>query len=465
MLNIKAKEVIEATGGLLKSGGSDFIVNNISLDTRTLKKGDFFIPLIGQNYDGHNFIIEAYNKKAIGCLCEETKFKDLLKKFKNNLPKDFSIIVVEDTLRSLGYIAGLYRNRFKIKAIAITGSNGKTTTKELVYNLLLTKYKREEVLVTEKNFNNEVGVPQTIFKLNNKVKIFLAELGINHIGEMQRLARMVSPDIGLITNIGDTHLEFLKNNKIVAKAKGEMIPFIKDKLILNFDDTFYNYFLNITDKPVKSFSLNTAIPLEEVVHFDSYKDLGIEGFEISYKGLNFRFKLVGEHNLYNLLAALSVAEEFGISIKDCKEVIENFKPVEYRGEVIKRKDYIIYFDAYNANPSSSRALLYFLSNLNYRFKLAILGDMMELGKKAMKYHTEVLQYADNLNIDLILTYGNIYRRVRKERNVNKDKIESYTELEKIGKRVNELAEKYKGEMIIVVKGSRKMEMERLLKFI
>lgn len=469
MLDIKGTEILEVTNGKILTGSQDFIVNNISIDTRTLKKGDFFIPLKGTKLDGHDFIIEAFEKGAIGALCEESKVKklktDLNQKFKKNIPQNFNIIIVEDTLRSLGYIAGLYRNRFKIKVIAITGSNGKTTTKELVYNFLLTKYSKDEVLCTEKNFNNEIGVPFTIFKLNPKVKIMVAELGINHIGEMQRLAKMTSPDIGLITNIGDTHLEFLKNNKIVAKAKSEMIPFVKEKMILNFDDTFYNFFCNICDKPIRAYSLNTNIPLENVNHFDDYKDLGIDGFEVTYKGEKFRFNLTGEHNLYNLLAALTVIEDFNIPMKNLKRVIEEFKPVKDRGEIIKRDDYVIYFDAYNANPSSTRAMLYFISNLNFGYKLAILGDMMELGKKAMKYHTEVLQYIENLNIDRVLTYGTIYRRVRRERPVDKEKIESFLDYEKIAERVKELSKEHRGDMIILIKGSRKMELENLLKFL
>ncbi len=466
MLNISGTEILEITNGKLVKGNINFIVNSISLDTRTMKKADFFIPLEGERFDGHMFIPDAYKKGAIGVLCEIDKLTKVKSAFKskgfNDIPDDLPLIRVEDTLRSLGYIAGFYRRRFKIRAIAITGSNGKTTTKELIYSLLLTKYNKKEILYTEKNFNNEIGVPQTIFKLTPQIKIFVAELGINHIGEMQRLAAMVSPHIGVITNIGDTHLEFLKNNKIVAKAKAELIPYIKELLIINFDDTYYNYFLNLARTPVKAFSLNTNINLENVNHFDEYKDLGLNGFDIIYKGERFKYHLVGEHNLYNLLAALTVVNEFDIPIKKAKKVIENFKPVVNRGNIIRRKNYIIYFDAYNANPSSTKAMLYFIHNLDIPKKIAILGDMMELGKKAMKYHTEVLQYAENLNINRILTFGDIYKAVYRERNVDKDKIEAFTDLNKIAERAKELIKEYGPELIILIKGSRKMEMERFL---
>jgi len=469
VLNISGNEILEITNGKFVKDSSNFVVNNISLDTRTLKKGDFFIPLEGEKFDGHNFIPEAYKKGAIGALCEVDKLAKVKSVFKakgfKDIPANFPLIKVEDTLRSLGYIAGFYRRRFKLKTIAITGSNGKTTTKELVYALLLTKYSKNEVLYTEKNYNNEIGVPQTIFKLTPKIKVFVAELGINHIGEMQRLARMVDPHIGVITNIGDTHLEFLKNNKIVAKAKSEMIPYIRELLIVNFDDTYYNYFLNLAHTPVKAFSLNTEITLENVNHFDDYKNLGINGFEVVYRNEKFKFNLVGEHNLYNLLAALTVVDQFGISIKKAKKVIENFKPVPDRGNILKRRNYIIYFDAYNANPSSTKAMLYFIHNLDIPHKIAILGDMMELGKKAMKYHTEVLQYAGNLELETILTFGEIYDAVRRERDVKKEKIESFTDLNRLAKRTKELIKEYGPDLIILIKGSRKMEMERLLKLI
>lgn len=469
MLNISGNEILEITNGKFVKDSTNFVVNNISLDTRRLKKGDFFIPLEGEKFDGHNFIPDAYKKGAVGALCEIDKLTKVKSAFKNrefkDIPDDFPLIKVEDTLRSLGYIAGFYRRRFKLKTIAITGSNGKTTTKELVYALLLTKYNKNEVLYTEKNYNNEIGVPQTIFKLTPKVKVFVAELGINHIGEMQRLARMVDPHIGVITNIGDTHLEFLKNNKIVAKAKSEMIPYIKELLIVNFDDTYYNYFLNLAHTPVKGFSLNTSIKLENVSHFDDFKNLGINGFEVIYRNEKFQFNLVGEHNLYNLLAALTVADQFGVSIRKAKKVIENFKPVSDRGNILKRRNYIIYFDAYNANPSSTKAVLYFLHNLDIPHKIAILGDMMELGKKAMKYHTEVLQYAGNLELERIITFGEIYNAVYMERDVKKEKIESFTDLSKLVRRAKELIKEHGPDLIILIKGSRKMEMERLLKMI
>ncbi len=469
MLNISVNEIVGITGGKLVSGNMNYIIDNISHDSRTIKKGDFFIPIVGKNYDGHKFVYDAYKKGAVGAICNIEKFNSVKSIFKNNgksdIPDDFILIKVDDTLRSLGYIAFFYRQRFKVKAIAISGSNGKTTTKELIYNMLLTKYNKKEILYTEKNFNNEIGVPLTIFKLNPQIKVFVAELGINHIGEMQRLARMVSPNIGVITNIGDTHLEFLKNNKIVAKAKSEMIPYIKDYLIVNFDDTYYNYFLNISHIKIKSFSLNIGINLADVNHFDDYESLGLDGFNVVYKGEKMHYGLVGEHNLQNVLAALTAVEDFKLPIKKVKKVIENFKPVQDRGNIIIRKKYKIYFDAYNANPSSVRATLYFVNNLDYKYKVAILGDMMELGKKAMKYHTEVLQYINNLNFNKVLTFGVIYKRVRKERDVNHQLVESFLDLDKLKQRFFEVANEFDSEFVVLVKGSRKMEMERLLNMI
>ncbi len=469
-LNISGEEILKVTEGKLVNGSPDIIIDSISLDSRTLKKGDFFIAIEGENFDGHNFIEEVIEKKAIGALVEINKLTPLMNRLKKKgikkFPDNFLVIKVDNTLRSFGLIAGFYRNRFKIKTIAITGSNGKTTTKELVYELIKTKYKENEILKTEKNFNNEIGVPLTLLKLNSDIKILITELGINHIGEMQRLASMVSPDYGLITNIGDTHLEFLKNDKIVAKAKGEMLPYIKDTLVLNFDDRYFNYFKNISPVKVYPYTLNPGIENDEINHFDFYEQNGLDGWIVGYKGEKFKYHLLGEHNLYNLLAALTVGEFFGLDLKKVKKVIENFKPVENRGNLIKRDNFYIYFDAYNANPTSVRAMVYFLNSLDIPYKIPVLGDMMELGKKAMKHHTEVLNYTtENFEFVKVLTLGSTYKRVYKERPVEKDKIESFTDIEKLARRMKEYIEKYKGELIFLIKGSRKMEMEKLLKLI
>jgi len=278
MLNISIEEILKNTNGKLVQG-ENIIVQNISIDSRTLKKKDFFVAIKGENFDGHDFVVEAYKKGAVGAMVEITKLNSVKSLFKKhgmeNFPDDFVIVKVENTLRSLGLIAAFYRRRFNIKTVAISGSNGKTTTKEILYDLLLTKYKKNEVLKTEKNYNNEIGVPFTIFKLTPETKVFIAELGINHIGEMQRLSYMVDPDYGLITNIGDTHLEFLKNDKIVAKAKGEMLPFIKSVFIFNFDDKYYNYYQNIVKCKMGGFSLNTKLNMPEINTFEVLKKLKV----------------------------------------------------------------------------------------------------------------------------------------------------------------------------------------------
>ncbi len=467
MINITVENVLKATNGKLVKGTEEQIITTISTDTRKLKKGEFFIAFEGEKFDGHDFVVEAYKKGASGIIVQIDKLRKVRELFKKagypRYPSEFTIIKVEDTVRAFGKIAGFYRRRFRITAVAITGSNGKTTTKELTYTFLSQIFSRKELLKSEKNYNNEIGIPLTVFKITPETKILVAELGINHIGEMDRLAYIVDPDYGLITNIGDTHLEFLKNNKIVAKAKGELISHVKKTIFLNYDDYFFNYFKNLAKVPVISFSLNNELNEDNIIHFDYYESLGLDGWLVGYKGIKMRFKLPGEHNLYNLLSALSIAEKFEVPLKKIKSCVENFKPVEQRGEIINRKNYKIYFDAYNANPSSTRALLYFLHNLNHNGKkIAILGDMMELGKKAMKYHTEVLQYAEKLNIDSIYTYGEIYKRVHRERPVAKERFKSFVELSSL---VKELKKEIEENTLILIKGSRKMEMERLLDFI
>jgi len=467
MLNISVEEIINRTEGKLVQGGN-IIINNISTDTRSLKKNDFFIALEGPHYDGHDYIVDSYKKGAIGAMVEIIKLNAVVSLFKKagyqKIPPEFLIIKVENTLRSLGLIAAFYRRRYNVKTIAISGSNGKTTTKELIYNLLLTKYKKEEVLKTEKNFNNEIGVPFTIFKLKPEVKIFIAELGINHIGEMQRLAYMVDPDYGVIINIGETHLEFLKNDKIVAKAKGEMLPFIRNTFIFNFDDKYFNYYMNLCKCRLKGFSLRNELDIRDINKFDQIENQGLKGFNIIYKGEPIKYNLIGEHNLYNLMAALTVVEPFKLNIKKVKRVIEKFKTLEDRGNVLKYKKLSVFFDAYNANPSSMKVLLSFISGLNYNNKIAVLGDMMELGKKAMKHHTEVLHFAQELEFQKIYLYGKYYSRVYRERLNDRMIFQPLKDFSAIAKELKKWG-KMPQETICFIKGSRKMEMEKLLKLL
>ncbi|MBU1076885.1 MAG: UDP-N-acetylmuramoyl-tripeptide--D-alanyl-D-alanine ligase [Spirochaetes bacterium] len=467
MLNISIEEILRVTDGKLVQG-ENVIIDNFALDSRSIKKNEFFIALHGKNFDGHSYIVEAYKKGAIGALVDITKLNAVKSSFRkqgfSGLPSEFIIIKVENTLRSFGLIAAFYRRRYKVKTIAVTGSNGKTTTKELIYNLLLTKYKKSEILKTEKNYNNEIGVPLTIFKLDPEIKIFVAELGINHIGEMQRLAYMTDPFYGLITNIGETHLEFLKNDRIVAKAKGELIPYINNTLFFNFDDKYYNYFQNFSECKITGFSLNSDLKEHNVFTFDSVEDNGLKGYTISFRGEKIKFNLTGEHNLYNLLSALCVVDAFGININKAKKVIEKFKPLDDRGNFSKYKNLTIFFDAYNANPTSVKALLYFINNLNYTNRIAVLGDMAELGKKAMKHHTEVLNYISNMDFEKVFLYGKYFSRVYRERLTDKKLFKPYKDLETIGKELKSLGKRSE-ETIVIIKGSRKMEMEKLLKFI
>ena len=467
MLKISTEEILNKTDGKLVQG-ENIIINKISIDSRTIKKGEFFIAIPGENFDGHDHVVEAYRKKAIGAMVDITKLTAVKIIFKkkgyDDLPEDFLIIKVENTLRSMGLIAAFYRQRYNVKTIAVTGSNGKTTTKELIYNFLLTKYKKNEILKTEKNYNNEVGVPFTIFKLNPQIKVFVAELGINHIGEMQRLAFMVDPDYGVITNIGETHLEFLKNDRIVAKAKAELLPFIKNTLVFNFDDRYYTYFLNFAECRVEGFSLNKGEEFTDINSFDECMNLGLKGFNLVYKGEKIEYNLVGEHNLSNLLCALTAVKFFNISVKKIKKVVRKFRALEDRGNIKKLKNLTIFYDAYNANPSSNKAMLYFIGQLDFKNHLAVLGDMMELGKKAMKHHTEVLHYANSCDFNKVYLYGKYYSRVYRERMDDRSGLKPMNEFKAIAGELKQWAARPE-KTVVLVKGSRKMEMEKLLKLL
>jgi len=213
-------------------------------------------------------------------------------------------------------------------------------------------------------------------------------------------------------------------------------------------------------------NLNTNMNIEDdsINTFDEYENLGLKGFKVKYKGQKIQYNLIGEHNLYNLLSALTAAEFFKISIKKAKKVIEKFKPLEDRGNILKYKNLTIFFDAYNANPSSVKAVLYFVHHLEFTNRIAVLGDMMELGKKAMKHHTEILYYSDNFDFNKIYLYGKYYKRVYRERITDKQNFKPCKHLQTIAKELKQWAARPE-KTIALIKGSRKMEMERLLKLL
>ena len=391
MRSMTLKEIAAACGGRLVSSenANELTVNDITIDSRTVKEGSLYIPIKGQRFDGHDFIDQVFENGAV-CTLTESERTDLTK------PQ----IVVESTAAALRDIAEYYRSLFgNLKVIGVTGSSGKTSTKEMIYSVLSEHF---NVLKTEGNLNNEIGVPQTIFRITDEHEVAIIEMGINHFGEMTRLAKMVRPDIAVITNIGTAHLEFLESRDGILKAKTEMLPFLaKDgTAVLNGDD----------DKLCTVDSVKTSFfgfGEKNDIRAENIVQKGIDGtsFTIVTKDirLNAFVPALGKHMVMNAVAAFRISELLGMPAGKALEGISHFKNIDGRFNVIKTDSFTLINDCYNANPDSVKASLKVIGTLPGR-KAAVLADMKELGENSEKMHRETGAFAAEC-LDTLICIG------------------------------------------------------------
>ena len=375
-------------------------VMSISTDSREIEKNSLFIPIQGARFDGHDAIEEVYEKGAICCLSE----KELLN---TKIP----YILVTSTLQALKDIAKFYLESLDIKVIGITGSVGKTSTKEMIASVVSKKFK---TLKTQGNFNNEIGLPLTIFQIQEDHEVAVLEMGISDFGEMHELSRIAQPDICVITNIGDCHLENLKDRFGVLKAKTEIFDFMqKDgSIVLNGDDAHL-----LTVKQVNGITpLFFGVESEQGIKAINFENKGLKGstcrIVTMQKELAVQIPIPGYHMLYNALAAVAVGEILGLDVDEIKAGIEGLVPVGGRNNIIEAGGITIIDDCYNANPVSMKASLDVLAQAEGR-KIAILGDMFELGKHEVQLHQECGQYAATKGLDLIFCVGELSEFVYK----------------------------------------------------
>ena len=370
----------------------------VSIDSRTVKKGELFIPIKGKNFDGRDFIPQARKKGAL-------------------------ILETRNGLKSLQQIAAAHRAKFDIPVIGITGSSGKTTTKDMLASILAQEMK---VLKTEENLNNEIGVPLTLLKLKKSHQAAVIEMAMQGKGEIALLADLARPRIAIITNIGEAHLEHLKSERNIALAKAEILKYCRCA-ILPEDDKYFKLLKKKAPKGCK------IIP-----------------FGITKIGVNEKFikalPLPGRHNVYNALAAIKAAKLLHIRPASIIKGLKHFKPSSQRMEFIERKDGVrIINDSYNANPSSMRAALMVLATQLADRRIAVLGDMLELGRKSKFYHKQTLDFAKKLGIDLILTKGKEFAKVDRSSVLSSRFLRSL-----------------KSGDVVLVKGSRGMKMEEIV---
>lgn len=446
------KEILKATNGVLIQGeGRDFSFSGISTDTRTTKKGELFIAIRGNNFNGHNFVKAAQKRGCRGAVVSE--------KLKNSFPADFVIIRVKDTTVALGRIANFHRKRFNIPVVAITGSNGKTTTKDMLSFILRKKYR---VLSSIGTHNNQIGVPQTLLKLKPSHGIAVLELGTNHFGEIDYLAKICQPSVAIITNIGPSHLEYFKNLDNVFKEKIVLLKNLKagGLAIINADD---NYLKKISNKR----------PNCKIIDFGIHAKIDFQASKISFAngGLKFvinnkfpaELKTLAIHNIYNCLAAIACCKYLQMDYNCIKKQLRKFRFPPGRLEVKNFKNITVIDDTYNANPASFKNAIDVLSNFDpLRRKVLIGADMLELGAKAEEFHSSTGKCAAESGIDILISIGRLakfYSLAARKAGMVENAVSHFSSVPEALKKIKNFI---KLRDVILVKGSRAMHLEKIV---
>ena len=410
--------------------------SSVSTDTRLINKGSIFFALKGENFDGNKFAEEAIKSGASYAVIDDQSL---------NNPK---FIKVKNVLKSLQDLSKFHRSKLlKTKIIALTGSNGKTTTKELISEVLKKKYK---IISTIGNLNNHIGVPLTLLRIKQNTEIAIVEMGANHLNEIKLLTDLINPDFGLITNFGKAHLEGFGSIEGVIKGKSELYDFLiknDKKAFINNDDYIQNQFIGNKISFSKEDKSNYI--------FKEVKDTNYAG--LNYNDFIVDSKLTGNYNYHNIAFATSVGLYFNISIEKIKEAISNYIPSNNRSQIIKKNNKLIILDAYNANPTSMISAINSLIEKQGK-KSVILGDMFELGNQSEKEHHDLIDFCVKNNFENIFLIGNEFFK-------QKDKFEIpffYKTKDELNKHIKKfpITSKY-----ILIKGSRGMRMENLINII
>ncbi len=460
MENMTLEQIIRSCHGTYRGKEADRKkeVQGVVLDSRQAERDYCFIATKGERVDGHRFIPEVIEKGASCIICEY-------------IPEgaEGNFIVVQDSFQALKDVAEYYRSTLRIPVIGITGSVGKTSTKEFIAGVLSQKY---HVLKTEGNFNNEVGVPLSLLRIRKEHEIAVLEMGINHFGEMHRLSKMVKPDTCVITNIGECHLEFLKSREGVLRAKSEIFDYLSKNgtVYVNGDDDMLQTIERVKHKKPVRFGMGR----QNDYYAEIVKSRGLLGSDIvihKQEGVSFHaaVHLAGEHMVRNALAATAVGEQYGMSPEEIAEGIASIMPVGGRSNILRCGRFTLIDDCYNANPVSMRAALDMLGSAG-GCTVAILGDMGELGENEVRFHREIGAYAVNKKITGLICVGRLARYMyqggckAKERTINNTFVQYYETLDTMLERI-ENGKLFTGEMTVLIKASHSMQFSKIVEAI
>lgn len=495
-MNLSVREIAQACGGKLVLQGdanSDTHVSSAVIDSRKIEAGGVFFATIGERVDGHRFVSQVFEAGACLAVVQKTP-EQVQEETGMNCSHWGSYVLVDESLQALKCVAEYYRSKLDIRIVGITGSVGKTSTKEFIAGVLA---ERLNILKTEGNFNNEIGVPLTLLRIRENHEAAVVEMGISDFGEMHRLSKMVRPDICVITNIGQCHLENLKTRDGILKAKSEIFDFMAEdgEICLNGEDDKLSTLKEVKGHKPHFFGLG-GNPAEEVTAenmeshglWGSDAVLRLRGFENPERVNKFagdyrdaavnmaadkseitvHVPLPGSHMVLNAAAAACVARLFGLTLEEIARGIEKIEPVSGRNNLIRLSGYTLIDDCYNANPASMRAAIDLLAMADTE-KVAILGDMFELGENSDALHAGVGEYAAAAGIDRIICVGENSRHTfgaAADHAEETTHITHFPDRETLLKALEEKQEKYipKGSTVLI-KASHGMEFVRVLEFL
>lgn len=435
---MKISELIKASGAKILSKSDGDLEVKISTDTRTIGSGDFYLPLKGANFDGEKFIQEALDKGAAGAFC--TAAPDECK------GNGKTLLLADNTLETYLKLANYRRNKLNFTVVAVTGSSGKTTTKELVASVLAEKFK---TFKTPLNHNNEIGLCRTIFEAPDDTEVLVLEMGMRGLGEIEVLSKCAEPDITIISNVGTAHIGRLGSRENIAKAKCEIVKHQRGNIFIAHDDELIRKTVEFDGEKI-FYSLKEVKILEKSEHYSKFE----------YENNIYELNVGGDYNIENALAAINTGMKLGLSVREIRTGLKKYAPIEKRWEAVKSGGFEIINDSYNANPESMRAFVDTILEL-YTKPVIVLGDMGELGDEEIRYHRELGGYINNhknLKSDtIVLSLGSLSKYITEEikncRSKHFDRIE-----ELVGFIRKEIPQDSK----IFLKASRSMKFERII---
>ena len=410
--------------------------NGVSTDSRKVKKNDIYFSLKGPNFNGNEFAKSAIEKGACYAIVDQKEYVI-----------DKSYILVEDCLKTLQNLANYHRKNSKAKIIGLTGSNGKTTSKELIFSVLKNKFK---TIATTGNLNNHIGVPLTLLSIKEDTEIAIIEMGANHLKEIETLSNIADPDYGYITNFGKAHLEGFKNLEGVIKGKSELYNHLINKSRL--------IFINNRDKKqvelTKEYSNKFTFGEQNSDSIFSVKSIN-PTINISIDNILIESNLFGQYNIDNIAAAICIGKYFNLDNENIKAGIERYIPENNRSQIIKKGSNKIILDAYNANPTSMQLALSSFNDMKEGKKIVFIGDMFELGENSHQMHQEIVYTVEKMNFDQTFIIGDLFNKTKHSSN-----IKSFKNLNDLKGNMDEIS-----NSAILIKGSRGMKLENILDFI